>query len=173
METSAYRLLITEIYAKETREKTPHERLVEKLCKSFEALQKFLASQDPAELPVALQLGITASSAFKSEKPFCDLVDFDCYGGWTSFHVQSQVLKLFTCHDCQGCRSGSLKGCLFCLTWVTFTGYDLVVDSQNIVMSSSRFNGFQNAVEGSARPGKVELKFQSNSEALLGCSVKT
>ena len=141
MDTSTYRTLLSEIYEKEAREKTLHEKMVEKLCKSFETLQQFLASQDPAELPTALQLAITASPTFRSEKPFCDLSDFECYGGWTSFYVQSQVMKLFTCHDCQKCRSGSLRGCLICLTWVAFTGYDLIVDAQTIQMNSSRFNG--------------------------------
>jgi hypothetical protein len=173
MDTSAYRTLVSDIYRKESREKTAHEILLEKLCNSFEKLQQFLVSQDPAKLPTALQLAITASSSFPTTNTFCDFVDFEVYGGWTSFYVQSEVMKIFTSHDCRNCRTGSLRGCLICLTWIAFSGYDLVVDTQNIEMNSSRFNGYSNAVEGIAEPGKVELNFKSKSEEPIGCSVNT
>jgi hypothetical protein len=173
MENSAYRTLLSEIYSRETREKTAQEKLIEGLCNSFETLQKLLVSQDPSALPTALQLAITASPSFPTTNAFCDFEDFEPYGGWASFYVQSEVMKLFTSHDCQNCKTGSLRGCLICLTWIAFSGYDMMIDTQKVEMNSSRYNGFSNAVEGIAGPGKVELDFKSKTEEPIGCAVKT
>jgi hypothetical protein len=170
METAAYRLLLTEIYNRPSTEKTFSK---ERLCKSFENSQQFLASQDPAELPTALQLAITASPSFPSTNFYCDFSDFELYGGWTSFFVQSEVMKVFTSHNCQTCRTGSLQGCLVCLTWVAFSGYDLIIDAQNVTMNSSRYNGFSSAVEGVAGPDGVKLNFLIETQEPIGCSVKT
>jgi hypothetical protein len=170
METSAYRLLLTEIYEKNTREITSPQ---EKLCQSFEDLQKFLSSQDPAELPVALQLAITASTSFHFTDAYCENTDFEEYGGWTSFYVQSQVMKLYTFHNCQTCRTGSLRGCIICLAWISFSGYDLIVDDRNVEMGSSRFNGYSDAVEGTASLECVKLNFKSPNPEPKGCSILT
>ena len=170
MEPSAYRLLLTEIYKKNTREIISPQ---EKLCQSFEDLQKFLSSQDPAELPVALQLAITASTSFHFTDPYCENTEFEEYGGWTSFYVQSQVMKLYTSRNCQTCRTGSLRGCIICLAWISFSGYDLIVDDRNVEMGSSRFNGYSDAVEGTASLECVKLNFESPNPEPKGCSILT
>jgi hypothetical protein len=147
----------------------PEERIILR----FEAFQQYLISQDPADLPTSLQLLITASPQLGSEKPYCDKEDFAVFGGWESFFVQSNVLQLFTAHNCDNCKSPSLQGCLICLTWIAFSDLDLSIENQTVQMHSSRFNGFSTAVEGSAGPNGVSLTFQSTTQEPIGCSVKT
>ena len=61
----------------------PEERIILR----FEALQQYLITQDPADLPTSLQLLIPASPQLGSEKPYCDKEDFAVFGGWESFFV--------------------------------------------------------------------------------------
>jgi hypothetical protein len=169
MDISQYRSLLTEIYSQQN----PAESSKEKLYGSFESLQKVLASQNPAELPIGLQYDIAALPVFSSLESFLELEDFEVYGGWSSFFVQKTVMEVFTAHNCYHCRTGSLQGCLICLSWVAFSGLNLIVASQPISLQSSRFNGFSSAVEGTAGPDGVKLNFQSKTDQPIGCPVNT
>jgi hypothetical protein len=168
MNLSDYRLIISDI-----RDSFPDSGTVESTFRRFEALQRFLENQNPEELPTSLQLQITASPHFNQDHPYCENDDFEVLGGWKSFFVQSKVLEVFTTHNCNKCRSASIHGCLICLTWVAFTGYSLEIANQAIQMSSSRFNGYQNAVEGFASKHGVTMNFQSANQEPIGCSVNT
>ena len=168
MNSSDYRLIIADI-----RDSFPDSGTVEPTFLRFEALQRFLENQNPEELPTSLQLQITASPYFNPDHPYCENDDFEVLGGWKSFFVQSKVLEVFTSHNCHKCRSASIHGCLICLTWVAFSGYDLTISNQAINMTSSRFNGYLNAVEGSASSHEVLLNFKSNADEPIGCSVNT
>lgn len=64
MDISQYRSLLTEIYSQQN----PAEFSKEKLYGSFESLQKVMASQNPAELPIGLQYDIAALPVFSSLK---------------------------------------------------------------------------------------------------------
>ena len=168
MNLSDYRLLLAEI-----RDQIPESRSTESTLSRLEAFQQYLVQQDPTELPVSLQLRITASPHFHIDHPYCEEGDFDTLGGWKSFFVQSKVLELFTRHDCQTCTPSSIQGCLICLTLVAFSGHELEIENQAVQIQSSRFNGFQSAVEGSASPNEVSLKFNSTTQEPIGSSVKT
>ena len=168
MNRSDYRLLLAEI-----RDQIQGSKSTESTFCRLEDFQRYLVKQDPTELPVSLQLRITASPYFNIDHPYCEEGDFDAFGGWESFFVQSKVMELFTLHDCQTCTPSSIQGCLICLTLVAFSGHNLEVENQAVQMRSSRFNGFQSAVEGSASTNEVSLKFISTTQEPIGCSVKT
>ena len=169
MDLSDYRILLEDIQSRISDTSDPQDLV----CRRFEALQDHLRTQTPEELPNSLQHSITASPQFRSERPFCDNDDFDDYGGWDTFFVQSKVLELYTNHDCENCQSSSLQGCLICLTWVAFSDLPITIESQTTQMCSTRINGLSSAVEGSAGPNGVSLMFQSPTQEFIGCSVKT